>query len=101
MCFAVGGVTAIESFIKNKQQEGISNIQEWLKYAVIQAEAALGSGTGQIKLRYVYDKAVAQFPWMAKTISFEQFSSWVDLALEWMRDQIENNKKIKELVDNE
>lgn len=73
-------------------------IKEWLKMAVIDAERWLGSGTGQIKLRYVYDQFIQRFPVVSKIISFKLFSKWVDFALEWMRKQIENNNKIKSYI---
>ena len=38
------------------------NVKEWLLWAVTQAEQYLGSGTGALKLRYVYDLAVEAFP---------------------------------------
>ena len=40
-------------FVKKPKSTQISNIKEWQKYAVIQAEKELGPGTGQLKLRKV------------------------------------------------
>ena len=65
-----------------------------------QAEKELGSGTGQIKLRQVYDMFIERFPVFSKLIPFMMFSSWVDTALEFLKDQIEKNNKIKEFVEN-
>jgi len=96
----VAGV-AIYQFIKLDKQQKIANIKEWLKYAVVEAEKALGSGTGQLKLRYVYDLAVSQFPWIVSLINFEQFSFFVDEALEWMKQQLESNKNIDSYVKSE
>lgn len=76
----------------------IAKIKEWLKYAVTMAEKELGSGTGQLKLRYVYDLFISKFSWASKFISFETFSSWVDDALEWLNYQLANNTKIESLV---
>lgn len=39
----------------------LNKVREWLLYAVTKAEKELGGGTGQIKLRYVYDMFVARF----------------------------------------
>lgn len=75
--------------------------KEWLKYAVCVAEQELSSGTGQLKLRYVYDMFVAQFPKFATIVSFSIFSKWVDLALEWMREQLSNNADIKAFIEGE
>ena len=78
-----------------------ANAKEWLKWAVLQAEKALGSGTGQAKLRMVYDLFVEQFPWFATFISFTTFSSWVDEALVWLKDQMNCNTDIHTLVKGE
>lgn len=77
----------------------ITNIKQWLKYAVVEAEKFLGGKTGQLKLRYVYDLAVKQFPWIVTFITFEVFSGWVDEALEWMKDQIQQNKAIDNYIN--
>jgi hypothetical protein len=87
-------------FIKLPNKQRISNVKEWLKYAVIEAEKALGTGTGQLKLHYVYDLAVKQFSWLAGLIPFETFSTWVDEALEWMNKQLEENQAAAEYVEN-
>ena len=79
----------------------VGKAKEWLKYAVCFAEQELGTGTGQLKLRYVYDMFVDRFPALASILPFGIFSKWVDLALEWMRIQLENNKDIKELITGE
>lgn len=69
--------------------------KEWIKYAVCVAEEELGSGTGQLKLHMVYDMFVEKFPALASVLPFNIFSKWVDLALEWMREQLEKNEMIK------
>lgn len=61
----------------------------------------MGGGTGQIKLRYVYDMFVARFAWLARVISFEAFSMMVDEALEKMKKMLESNKAMQELVNGE
>ena len=73
--------------------------KEWLKYAVVMAEKELGSGTGQLKLRMVYDMFVEKFPAFASVLPFAIFSKWVDLALEWMRTQLEQNQNIKAMIE--
>lgn len=77
--------------------EQIANIKEWLLYAVTEAEKELGGGTGQLKLRKVYDAAVARFSWLA-FIPFETFSEWVDDALEEMKQMLATNEKVKTYV---
>ena len=75
------------------------NVKEWLLWAVTQAEQYLGSGTGALKLRYVYDLAVEAFPPIKYLVPFAVFSTWVDEALELMREQIKNNPNIKNFVN--
>ena len=53
--------------------EQLKKVKEWLLWAVAEAEKELGSGTGQLKLRYVYDMFIVKFPSLAKIISFETF----------------------------
>lgn len=89
------------NFLKLPREEQIVKVKEWLKYAVAMAEKEYGSGTGQLKLRYVYDLFVSKFTWIAKVIPFELFSSWVDEALSWFNAQLEKNTEIKKLVEGE
>ena len=81
--------------IMNKQQA-----KEWLKWCVTKAEQELGSGTGQIKLRQVYDMFIERYPMFSKFVPFSLFSKWVDDALIFLRDQLEKNAKVKELVES-
>lgn len=92
-------IFAIYNFIRLDKETKIANIKQWLKYAVVEAEKFLGGKTGQLKLRYVYDLAVKQFPWIVTLVTFEVFSEWVDEALEWMKDQIQQNKAIDNYIN--
>ena len=90
---------AITAFIKLPNDKKIENLKEWLKWAVVVAEKELGSGTGQLKLREVYNMAVAQFPWIVGFITFDLFSQYVDEALEWMKKQLEANGAIATFIN--
>ena len=68
-----------------------NKVIEWLKYAVAEAEKMLGSGTGQLKLRLVYDWFVQKFPFVAAFLPFSVFSSWVDVALETFDKWLSNS----------
>jgi len=81
-------------WFKKPTEEQIAKVQEWLLYAVAKAEQVLGSGTGQLKLRYVYNMFVTKFPGIALFISFEEFSKMVDKALNKFEDLLKNNKSI-------
>ena len=87
------------SFIKSPNKVKITNVKEWLKIAVVEAEKNLGSGTGQLKLRQVYNLAITKFPWIGQLIKFETFSEWVDEALVWMRDELSKNDAIKNYIE--
>ena len=87
-------VFAVRRFLGLPTEQQILNFQEWLKWAVAEAERQLGSGTGQLKLRLVYNMAVDKFPWITKLVTFEEFSMWVDEALLWLNKQLESNKAV-------
>lgn len=76
----------------------VNGFKNWLVWAVTEAEATFGSGTGQLKLRFAYELAVKQFPIVAKIIPFSVFSALVDEALVIMRKMIENNGKIATVI---
>jgi hypothetical protein len=80
--------------------EQILKIKKMLLYWVTLAEKELGSGTGELKLRYVYDLFLVKFPFTAKLVSFESFCLWVDEALDEMKELLERNKSVGEFVDN-
>jgi len=86
-------------FVKLPRGEQIKKVQEWLLWAVTEAEKQFGGGTGQIKLRYVYDLFVVRFPVIAKIISFDTFSDMVDAALEKMRKLLETNQQVEMYVE--
>ena len=77
------------------------NIKEWLIYACTEAEKILGSKTGKIKLRYVYNMFIEKYKFLAAVITFEQFSGLVDLALVEMRVIIETNEAVKAIVEGD
>lgn len=101
MAVVAAGGYAIYVFVKMPSDKQLCKVKEWMLYAVTKAEKELGGGTGQIKLRYVYDMFVARFTWLAKTISFEMFSMMVDEALDKMKTMLESNKAMQELVSKE
>jgi hypothetical protein len=96
----LSGLTiAVINFIKLGKERKIEMINEWLLLAVVQAEKELGNGTGQIKLRFVYDMFIAKFKCFAYMISFEQFSLMVDKALDKMRIMINDNSKLQNYIE--
>ena len=88
-------------FTKLPKENQIRKVKEWLLLAVTEAEKTLGSGTGQLKLRYVYDMFIQRFNWLVKIVSFDMFSEWVDEALIEMRKMLLNNEAVADLVGND
>ena len=89
---------AIRVFLKMPSDAQLASVQEWLLYAVAKAEKELGSGTGQLKLRYVYDMFILRFPVVANLVSFAAFSMLVDEALEIFREMLDNNKSVNKYI---
>lgn len=75
-------------------------VMEWLKVAVSNAEKQLGGGTGQLKLRQVYDWFIEKCPILSAVIPFKVFSAWVDVALMAMNEWLDTNNKIAGYVKN-
>lgn len=99
---AVAALAIYQFFLlpTDKQKE---KVKEWLVWACIEAEKALQTGTGQAKLRKVYDAfiAVRAFSWIAKIISFETFSAYVAEALVEAKKMIINSRSLAEYVYGE
>lgn len=98
-CMVVTGIFLIWDFAHRTKEEQIKSIKEWLVYACLKAEKEYGSKTGQIKLRYVYGLFVDKFSWIAKIISFEVFSGYVNESLVYMRNILESNKAVADIEE--
>ena len=92
------GAINIVQLPSNKQLE---KVKEWWIFACLEAERNFKSGTGALKLRFVYDSFIARFTWLAKIVSFEMFSMMVDEALVTVREMLEKNKAISDLGEKE
>ena len=77
-----------------------AKVKEWLVWACIEAERSLQSGTGQLKLREVWNLfcAVPTFTWVARIITFELFSEWVSDALVEVKMMLISNNNLAEYV---
>lgn len=96
----IGGIIAVivvVYLVINQKKKVI----EWLKWAVSEAEKMLGSGTGQLKLRLVYDWFVQKFPIVAAFLPFRVFSAWVDTALETFRKWLDENRNVASYIGGE
>ena len=92
-------VIYIVRFFKKPTEKQLESIKEWLLWATTEAEKRFGSGTGKLKLRYVYDLFAETFPWLAKIISFETFSKLVDSALGDMNNLLASNNAVQLYVN--
>lgn len=99
--FLTIGIYGFYIFINKPTDEQIKKVKQWLLFAVAQAEKELGSGTGQLKLRFVYDMFLIKFPYLSRFISFEMFSKLVDEALDRFEELIRSNEKIQNYVQQE
>ena len=97
--FFVLMVRALRNYTELPTDEQMEKIRQWLLFAVIQAEKELGGGTGQLKLRYVYDLFLERFQSLSSVITFVMFSDMVDDALDRMRHLLETNEKVKDYVE--
>lgn len=100
IALVIGAVTAIlilVFLVKNQKNK----VCEWLVYAVTEAEKLLGSGTGQLKLRQVYDWFTDKFGFIAAILPFKVFSAWVDVALGTMRNMLDKNTAVSCYVSKE
>jgi rubrerythrin len=82
------------------EKEGFPEIAAVFR-AVAKAEKELGGGTGELKLRYVYDLFIRTFPSISKAITFDSFSFLVDTALEKLNFLLENNDNIQEYIQSD
>lgn len=96
----VVGICFVFRFLGMPTEKQKAKVREWLIWACIEAERALQSGTGQLKLREVWNMfcAVPAFTWVARIVSFEQFSDWVSDALFTMKEMLISNAALAEYV---
>lgn len=76
-------------------------VKEWLVWACAQAELALGSKTGMLKLREVYDMFMTQYPIASKFIPFSVFKKWTEDSLIIFKEWLVNNAAAQELFGGE
>ena len=84
--FVIAAIAEIVAVITEPKK-----IKEWLVWACSEAESSLGSGTGALKLRVVYDLFIKQFPIASRLIPYSMFQNWTERALlvfkEWLENQ--------------
>ena len=101
LCVIGWGTSAIWSFTTLPTSQQLTKVEEWAVYAVTLAEKELGSGTGKLKLRMCFDMFLERFPWLAKVISFEQFTQIIEYALKEAKVMWETNNHVKSIMEAE
>lgn len=91
-------VYSVIKFVRMPSEEQIRIIKECLLNWVVKAEAELGAGTGKVKLSEVYGQFVKAFPVLKTAVSFDTFSGWVDEALDQMRQMLQSNQNLCDVV---
>lgn len=94
-------IITLIKFDKKTKDEQIHQVKEWLLYAVMEAEKELGSGTGALKLRFVYDMFITKFPLLVALIPFSTFSSFVDEALDKFKKLLATTPELQAYVANQ
>lgn len=90
--FAVIAIIAAAMLIFTIKIFGEQKVKNWLVWAVGEAEKQFGGGTGQLKLRSVYNEFVKLFPKLSLIITFNRFSFLVDEALDILGIMLKNEK---------
>ena len=95
-CAIIG--KCIYDFWKLPLEKKYSKVKEWLLYIVAEAERILGSGTGALKVKFVYNEFINTFPVISKFLSFDKFSKLVDVVLKEFNEILENNQAISDYI---
>ena len=91
LLLAAAGSAAV-NFLRRPDSLKRAVVQEWLLWAVARAEMALGSGTGEKKLKMVYCWFEVRFPILCRLVSFEEFRGMVDGALDELEYLLSSHK---------
>jgi len=101
LAFGLAGFTWAKKFASLPSEQQLLKVKEWLLWAVVLAEKELGSGTGQLKLRWCWNLFLERFPALVPIVSFELFQQYVDEALVQMKHLLETNANIARYVNND
>lgn len=91
---------AVYEFTKEPDEDQKEKVKQWLVWACVEAEKSLSSGTGQLKLRQVWNNfcSVPAFSSIAKVVTFSMFESLVKDSLKKAKEMIVGNKSLAEYV---
>lgn len=91
-------IISVRNFSQKPSEEQLNSIRAWLLSAITLAEKEFGSGTGAIKLSYVYSLFIEKFPYFAKIVPFEYFSLLVDEVLDRFKTLLKSNNNLQNYV---
>lgn len=90
------GVFLISGFLIYLKEKSIKRCLVW---ACSEAERMLGSKTGRLKLKMVYDTFVNSYPIISTFVPFKLFCEWIDIALDELKAMIESNENIRGYIE--
>lgn len=85
MSFAI---LKVVQFLRTPPKKRQELILLWLVQAVVLAEQKFGSGTGSVKLSYVYKLFIDKYGFLGSLVSQTVFEKLVDKALKTMEDTL-------------
>lgn len=95
------GYTAVAKFLALPRKDQEEKIAAFLLHAVTMAEKEFGSGTGRLKLSFVYNAFLEKFGWLALICPYEKFAALVEEVLKEARVLWEQNANIKQIVQGD
>lgn len=88
-----------EAAIERHKQALLQAVTEWALKGVTDAEKDLGAGTGKLKVRAAYEKAVEIFgPELVDILTLEQFDALIQKPLDELRKMLESNQGVYDYV---
>lgn len=97
----IGAVIVLYQGLTSSNDKVRASILNFLLLVVIEAEQKFKSKTGKIKFAYVYDKYLVRYPIVSKFIPKSVVELLIEQCIIEMRLLIEENTKIKELIEGE
>ena len=86
LAILVMAILFIVDFAKKSPKEKLESVKQWAIYACALAQAHLGSGTGQLKMRETYNMFLQTFPTLAQVISFDTYKNTAEMALTELKE---------------
>ena len=101
LAILVMAILFIVDFAKKSPKEKLESVKQWAIYACALAQAHLGSGTGQLKMRETYNMFLQTFPTLAQVISFDTYKNTAEMALTELKEMLKTNPNIQNAIIKE